>query len=467
MEIFSLKSLRNHSGFITFLLLSLIPTVFLIGFLELSFDEAYYWIYSQNLSFGYFDHPPVIGAVIKVGTFLFGHNEFGVRFGGVALFLSSLFLLCRTCNVSLKSSSFWFLLLAFPLINLSPIFALPDIGILFFCVLYFFGLKKYYEKDNLVNSILLSIAITGMFYSKYHGLLIVVLTVISNLNLFKKKSFYLIICLVVLFYIPHVYWQYQHDFVSFRFHLFGRAEKHFELKNILDFLGGQLLLMGSPILIWSIWKCGKLFRSKDAFTRALVFNSLGFLLFLFLLSFRNQIEANWSLTCAIALLILLSKALRDRDSFVFKLSLFNIFITGLLKVVLIFLPTLASLDIKDNRFNEIYGWKEKRIPKLLELCKDRVLVGDNYQVTSKVAFYLNKPRIPALHLGSRSSQYEILNFEKEISPDTEICYFTSKNLEGSSIIETGYKDAVYVLTNMRFEELLSFYKVSYEEIVRN
>ena len=125
------------------------------------------------------------------------------------------------------------------------------------------------------------------------------------------------------------------------------------------------------------------------------------------------------------------------------------------------------MDIKDNRFNEIYGWKEKRIPKLLELCKDRVLVGDNYQVTSKVAFYLNKPRIPALHLGSRSSQYEILNFEKEISPDTEICYFTSKNLEGSSIIETGYKDAVYVLTNMRFEELLSFYKVSYEEIVRN
>ncbi len=467
MEIFSLRRVRNHSGFLVFLILSLVPTLFLTGNLELSFDEAYYWIYSQNLSFGYYDHPPVIALIISIGTFFFGNNEFGVRVGGITLFCLSLFLLCRTCNVGIKNNTFWFLLLAFPLINLTPTFALPDIGILFFSVLFFFGLKQYYEKDSFVNVLLLSLAIAGMFYSKYHGLLIVLLTVFSNIKLFKIKSFYLVVFLVVLFYLPHVYWQYQHDFVSFRFHLFGRAEKHFELKNIMDFLGGQLILMGSPVLIWSILRCRNLFKSEDAFTRALMYNSLGFLLFLFFLSFRNQIEANWSLTCAIALLILLTKVLEGRDLFAFKLCAFNIFISLLFKAILIFLPYLASLNIKDNRFNEIYGWKEKRIPKLLELCKGRVLVGDNYQITSKVAFYTKQGKIPALHLGSRSSQYEILNFEKYINPNEEICYFTSKNLNGSSIIETGYKDAVYVITNMKFEELLNFYKVSYEEIVRN
>src|SRR5947207_2124763 len=42
-------------------------------------DEAYYWAYSNFLDWGYFDHPPMIAALIKAGFFLF-NNELGVRF---------------------------------------------------------------------------------------------------------------------------------------------------------------------------------------------------------------------------------------------------------------------------------------------------------------------------------------------------------------------------------------------------
>ena len=42
-------------------------------------DESYYWAYSNFLDWGYFDHPPMIAALIKAGFFLF-HNELGVRF---------------------------------------------------------------------------------------------------------------------------------------------------------------------------------------------------------------------------------------------------------------------------------------------------------------------------------------------------------------------------------------------------
>ena len=47
--------------------------------LELTFYEAYYWIYSQYLSWGYFDHPPMVAIIIRAGTSIFGNNEFGVR----------------------------------------------------------------------------------------------------------------------------------------------------------------------------------------------------------------------------------------------------------------------------------------------------------------------------------------------------------------------------------------------------
>ncbi|HZE83598.1 MAG TPA: hypothetical protein VE035_04775, partial [Puia sp.] len=45
---------------------------------ELSDDEAYYWVYSRWPAWGYFDHPPMISLLIRVGYFFF-HNEFGVR----------------------------------------------------------------------------------------------------------------------------------------------------------------------------------------------------------------------------------------------------------------------------------------------------------------------------------------------------------------------------------------------------
>ncbi|HET7898128.1 MAG TPA: hypothetical protein VFL47_10670, partial [Flavisolibacter sp.] len=67
-----------------------------VGFTELTSDEGYYWFYAQHLQWGYYDHPPMIAAMIKAGSFLFG-GELGVRFfnvvlstAGLALFFSLL-----------------------------------------------------------------------------------------------------------------------------------------------------------------------------------------------------------------------------------------------------------------------------------------------------------------------------------------------------------------------------------------
>ena len=48
------------------------------GFTELLDDEAYYWVYSRFLDWGYFDHPPMIAVLIKAGYAIFA-NELGVR----------------------------------------------------------------------------------------------------------------------------------------------------------------------------------------------------------------------------------------------------------------------------------------------------------------------------------------------------------------------------------------------------
>ena len=51
----------------------------------LTFDEAYYWMWSKHLAGGYYDHPPMVAVVIRLGTLIAGDTEFGVRLVSVLL----------------------------------------------------------------------------------------------------------------------------------------------------------------------------------------------------------------------------------------------------------------------------------------------------------------------------------------------------------------------------------------------
>lgn len=466
MENFALTLNKNKYTFLVLFLLFTLPNLFLSHIVELSFDETYYWIYSQFLDFGYYDHPPMVGLSIYLGTLIFGQNEFGVRFFSNLYLFGTIFVLWDMCKIYKQSAVFWSLLFSMPLIGLSGLVALPDAPLMFFSTAFFWGIQKYLKEDSMKWVIGIGVIIASMFYSKYHGLLIVLLTVIANPSFFKRKSFYGIIALVVILYTPHMYWQYQHEFVSFKFHLFGRTEKHFSINNIFDYIGGQIALMGffSFFLFVYIFYKNKF---KDPFERILIFNSFGFLIFLFFMSFRNQIEANWTISCSIALIILLVKYLAKYKKTFLILSIPAILITTVLKLALFNLDSFVKPSDTRNRLNEIVLWKNIRIPKILETCKNTKIVGDNYQITSKIAFYTGKKEIPALHLGSRESQYSILNLQKEFSENEEICYLTSKNLKGAVRIESNYKDPVYIIEKTTLNDLATQYGMTYEEITRN
>ena len=69
---------------ITLLLIWMLFNFVQAAFLELDPDEAYYWLYSRQLDWGYFDHPPAVALMIKAGYALFP-SELGVRLGAVLL----------------------------------------------------------------------------------------------------------------------------------------------------------------------------------------------------------------------------------------------------------------------------------------------------------------------------------------------------------------------------------------------
>ena len=65
----------------------------------LTFDEAYYWMWSKHLAFGYYDHPPMVAFVIRAGTVIAGDTELGVRLVSILLALPMSFAVYRTASI--------------------------------------------------------------------------------------------------------------------------------------------------------------------------------------------------------------------------------------------------------------------------------------------------------------------------------------------------------------------------------
>jgi 4-amino-4-deoxy-L-arabinose transferase-like glycosyltransferase len=57
--------------------------------LPITDDEAYYWIWSQHLSWGYPDHPPVIAGLIWLSTSVLGDGPMGIRLGALVMTLAT------------------------------------------------------------------------------------------------------------------------------------------------------------------------------------------------------------------------------------------------------------------------------------------------------------------------------------------------------------------------------------------
>ena len=65
----------------------------------ITFDEAYYWMWSKHLAGGYYDHPPMVAIVIRLGTMIAGDTELGVRLVSILLALPMSWAVYRAAEI--------------------------------------------------------------------------------------------------------------------------------------------------------------------------------------------------------------------------------------------------------------------------------------------------------------------------------------------------------------------------------
>lgn len=140
---------------------------------QLSPDECYYFLWSKNLDFSYFDHPPMIAYLIKISTLVFGENEIGVRFFALFLsFFTGIFLILIGKKLKDYEASFNILLLIMPsiLFSVGTIIMTPDTPLIFFSILSYYFLLKFQENKNFIYFSAISFGLALL--SKYAAVLL-------------------------------------------------------------------------------------------------------------------------------------------------------------------------------------------------------------------------------------------------------------------------------------------------------
>lgn len=371
---------KNHR--LLFYGLWLLLGVLQAGLTELQDDEAYYWVFSRYPDWGYFDHPPMTALLVKMGYAIFP-NELGVRLFPLLLNILSLVVIEHLTEKK-NPVLFYGIALSMAVIQLTGFIAVPDIPLIFFTALFFLWYKKFLDNFSLLNTLLLGLAIAFLLYSKYHAVLIVFFTFLSNPKIFTRYQLYIAGLIALALYAPHLWWQYEHDWVSFRYHLFESNVNAYKFSFTTDYVLGQLLLAG-PVAGFILLPAALLYKTKTNTERALRFTMLGIYVFFLLSSFRGKVEGNWTSPALVAVIILAHQYLNEKiqwQKWLYRLLPVTLLLVLFARIIMI--ADILPVKAIQKRY---HAWKEW--PQLMkEKTKGLPVVFSNsYQRASKYWFY--------------------------------------------------------------------------------
>jgi undecaprenyl-diphosphatase len=201
----------------------------IIGKTDLNIGKVHFQLYTKFLDFSYFDHSLFVAYLTKASTFIFGNNEFAVRFPAVLIFffVCWIFFICAKKLYNEKTAFIGVLLL-----NVLPIFSLLGFAIIaqdFLFILFWISALLAFiiltETDNKNYWYLLGV-ITGLaMLSRYNAVLILFSIFMflifspSHRFWFKRKEPYFAIIIPALMFLPVIIQNIENNSAPFRFQL--------------------------------------------------------------------------------------------------------------------------------------------------------------------------------------------------------------------------------------------------------
>lgn len=272
--------------------------------LPLSFDEAYFWLWSRRLAISYFEHPPLIAVAIRAGTTLLGNTSLGVRVMSLVASVAASGAVWRAAAVIFEQRTEAWIACAF--FNLTLMMAsqgmgaTPDIFVMTASAFLLWCIAELERTQNGWWWLAAALALGGALLAKYTAFFLclslalwLVLTPAGRRWLMSPWP-YLAGLLALAFLIPTLAWNASHGWLTFKYQ-FGRiGAGHGNPLHMVEFFAGQLALASPAILVLALVALGR--ETRDWFRGALGMSALVVwpaLLYFSIHSLHDRVQGNW------------------------------------------------------------------------------------------------------------------------------------------------------------------------------
>lgn len=391
------------------------------GLTGLGDAEAYYWVSSEFPSASYFDHPPAIGWLIHATTTLFGDTSFAVRLGPILLFPATTYLLfCLGRDLFGPRASLLgcLALIATPVYHIGGVAAAPDAPLALFWALALYALYRGVTREQPFWIYTFGAAVGLGFLSKYFAVLLPAAGLLFLMRRehrawLRRPAPWVAAGLALLAASPVIYWNAQHDFASFRFHLITRHQAAALAWDKVGVLAAGQIAYVSPLLfagyVWALITA--VGRRRDRAWGYVAAMSIPILIFFSALTlWTPEAEPHWPvlgyLPACLAFGCLVDERIRKGGEAARRMRRFFAVAIGLpvvlLAILYVHLLTPGLLQLVPERWyraevdlaNELRAWPEAGAALRAELAampEGTVVLAYHYTMCSQAAFALDDP----------------------------------------------------------------------------
>lgn len=442
--------------------------------IELGNDEVYYRMYAQYLQWNYFDHPPMVGWMIRASTVnLFFDNPLFIRIGAIASAAITTWLLFLSGRKLNNDYTGFLAALIYTTTIYGSIvagtFILPDSPqmvcwaaslYLLIDIARYSNINRIKKKKLLLFGIIAGIGMLCKIHTAFLWLGLLVYIILYNRQWLLQPVLYLSGILTLLLFYPVIKWNIDNHFVTYLYHS-NRVDvtnSGIDVNSLLGFTAGQVLYSNPVIFFLIIPATIAAFKNElpllSSQKKMLLVCSLPLILIALCISLYKNVLPHWTgpaysglillTACYISTKKLKSVLAMPRSLLAACLLQLIVITTGIL-VINFFPGTLGKKDkllTGEGDFTlDMFGWDKFKddFKKIIQtdlqngsMKNDAVIVSNKWFPAAHVDFYVAMPvKKDLVALGDTNDihQYAWINTErKKLQPgDDAYCIVPSDN----------------------------------------
>lgn len=390
--------MNDYKLYLNRLYIVLFCKLLIIYLLPLTGDEAYFIKWANNLDIGYYDHPPMVGWMIYLLSFINDSYVFFRLFSFFTTIIIAFVIYKIGIMYEVKKEKAFFVSLIFLIspIDILILLMTNDVTLVFFALLgTLFLLQSYEQKGKWFFYTILSGVFLGFaFLSKYFAVFLFISLLFFSFIVYKTrilKNVVIVTIVISLFIFENLYFNYNNCWNNIIFNFFARTSENNEYSLItLSLFYSFVVYLITP---WGLYYILKAKYPKEYLKDKLIVLIVSVLIISFIVftivGLKNKVGLHWLLVFIPFIYLLYSYVDIEKLKKIFRYSYYFTFAHIILLMGIIVMPKSLFEHHKEYS-NIILFTQTDALCKVIQPYSDEQLFTTGYTSASILSYHCNR-----------------------------------------------------------------------------